>query len=67
MEENVVQINGGITINVNLSSKKYIFGILGSLENGKYLASFMEDSVITWDGIIKSYNKETKTVPQILM
>ena len=54
MEENVVQINGGITINVNLSSKKYIFGILGSLENGKYLASFMEDSVITCDGIIKS-------------
>ena len=28
MEKNVIQINGGITINVNVSVKKIMFGIL---------------------------------------
>ena len=28
MEENVIQINGGITINVDVSVKKIMFGIL---------------------------------------
>ena len=28
-------------------------------ENGKYLASIMDDSAITCDGIIESYDKET--------
>ena len=32
-------------------------------ENGKYLASIMDDSVITSDEIIESYNKEIKTIP----
>ena len=38
--------------------------------NGKYLASFIEDSVITYDEIIdanresKSNNEETKTIPK---
>ena len=29
--------------------------------NGKYLASIMDDSVITCDGVIKSYDEEIKT------
>ena len=32
-------------------------------ENGKYLASTMDDSVILHDELIGSYDKETKTVP----
>ena len=32
-------------------------------ENGKYLGSIMDDSVITCHEIIESYNKETKTIP----
>ena len=31
-------------------------------ENGKYLASIMDDSAIMCDEIIESYNEETKTV-----
>ena len=67
MEENAVQINGEITINVNVSVEniRYVKKIMiwnpatCSCENGKYLTSIMDDSVITCDGIIESYNKET--------
>ena len=31
-------------------------------ENGKYLASVMDDSTITCDEIIESYDEETKTI-----
>ena len=34
-----------------------------SYKNGKYLASFMDDSTITSDEVIESYNEETKTIP----
>ena len=34
-----------------------------SYENGKYLASIMEDSAITCDEIIQSYDEETKPIP----
>ena len=34
-----------------------------SCKNGKYLASIMDDSAITCDEVIESYNKETKTIP----
>ena len=52
MGKNVIQINGGITINVDVSVKniiyvkKIIFGkdYICSCENGKYLASIMDDS-----------------------
>ena len=33
-----------------------------SCENGKYLASTMDDSAITCDQIIESYDDETKTI-----
>ena len=32
-------------------------------ENGKYLASIMDDSVIICDEVIKSYDEEIKTIP----
>ena len=34
-----------------------------SCENGKYLASIMDDSSITCDEIIESYDEETETIP----
>ena len=66
MKENLIQINGGIMINVdasmkNIYLKKIMFGILlhlvGKMDN--YLANIMYDSVIMWDEIIE----ETKPIP----
>ena len=34
-----------------------------SCENGKYLASIMDDSTITCDEIIESYNEGTEPIP----
>ena len=65
MEEIVIQINGGIMINVDVSvknvmyAKKVLFGknpAACNWENGKYLISNMDDSMITYDEIIESYN-----------
>ena len=74
MEENVIQINGGITTNVDVSVKKrhvcengYIWNPdTCSCENGKYLASNMDNSAIICDKGIES-EEETKTVPANLM
>ena len=71
IEECVLQIVDGITINVDVSVKniiyvkEIIFATLAacSCENGKYLASIIDHSVITCDEIIESYNKETKKLP----
>ena len=70
MEENVIQINGGLMINADVSVKnvmyvkKIIHGFLlqGSCEYGKYLASIIDDSVIMRDENMESYNEETKTI-----
>ena len=66
MEENVILINGGIMINVDVSVKNvvylkdYVCNIATShCENGKYLASIMDDSAITCDEIIESYDDKT--------
>ena len=65
MEEIVIQIKSGIMINVDASKKHicekdYILNpTTCSCENGKYLASIIDDSVITWHEIIE----ETKTIP----
>ena len=63
--KNVSQINGGITINVEVECKKhhicekdYICNpSTCSCKNGKYLAGIIDDSVITCDEIIE------KTIP----
>ena len=67
IEENVIQIQSGITINVdvrvkirNVCKKDYIWNpATCCCKNGKYLASIIDDSVITCDIIIE----ETKTIP----
>ena len=70
----LLQINVGIKINVDVSvktsvcEKDYIWNLSTcSCENGKYLASIMDDSAIMCDEIIdaeaKSNDEETKTIP----
>ena len=54
MEENIIQMSGGITINVDVSVKKidlcekdYVWNRSTCICNtGKYLASIMDDSTI---------------------
>ena len=54
MKKNVIQINGGITINVDVSVKKHHIcekdfvwnPATCNCENGKYLASIIDDSGI---------------------
>ena len=62
MEENVIHINGGITIYVDVNVKnvmyvkKIMFGIRNPVtcncENGKYFPSIMDDSVIICNEVI---------------
>ena len=60
MEENLIQINNGIMINVNLTLKKrqlcendYAWNLATcNCENGKYLACFMNNSAIICDEVI---------------
>ena len=71
MEKNVIHINGGIITNVNVKVKnvmyvkKIMFGILLQVivKIKKYLASIMDDLVITCDEIIESYDNETNINP----
>ena len=63
IEVNVIQINVGIMINVNLSVKNVKKIMLPMLENGKQLTRIMGDSVFICDEVIficESY-EETKT------
>ena len=64
MVESVTQIKSGITMNVwkkiRVCKKYYILNpAFCSCENGKYLASIIDDSVIMHDEIIE----ETKSIP----
>ena len=59
--KNVIQINGGITINVDVSIKNnacendYIWNpSTRNCKNGKYLGSILDDSAITYDEAIES-------------
>ena len=68
MEENVIQINGGITIK-NVCKKRHVCEKKLCLEscyiickNGEYSASIMDGSAIIFNEVIESYYKE-KTVP----
>ena len=78
MEENVIQINGGNQIKsnnnkcrceckkVNVCEKDYVWNPSKCVcENGKHLASIIVDSTIICDEVLKSYNKEIKTIPTI--
>ena len=70
MQQIVSQINCGITINVkkckkhHISEKDNVWNIATyNYENGKYLASIMDDPVITRDKAIEPYSKIIKTFP----
>ena len=69
MEENVIYISSEITINVNarVENVMYVKGLYFSpatcsCKNGKYLASIMDDSAITCDEVIVSYNEKAKPI-----
>ena len=68
MEENVIQIIGGVMINVDASVKKSCMWKRLCLEcnciceNGEYLASIIDDSAIIRDEVIELF-EETKTIP----
>ena len=68
MKQNVIEMNGGITINVAVSiknrcEKDYVWNpATCNWENGKYLASIMDASVITCGENVKPYNEEI-TIP----
>ena len=71
MEENVIQIKGGIMINVDVSVKNvmYVKDYVWNLatcrcKNGRCLTSIRDDSAITCDETIKSYNEKTKNIPR---
>ena len=71
MVENVIQINSGITVNVGASLRVLKYYICNpatcSCEKDKYLASIVDDSVITFneiiDAVAKCYEEETRTIP----
>ena len=49
---------------IHLFEKDYVWNpATCNCENGKYLASIMNDSVITCDEVTESYNEEVKTIP----
>ena len=53
-----------VNVKNSIHEKDHIWNpITRSCKNGKYLANIMDDSVISCDEIIASYNEETKTVP----
>ena len=63
IEEDVIQVDGGITINVNMSIKNVMYvnnPATCSLKMKKKLTSIIDDSVITCDEIIDA--KETKNL-----
>ena len=67
MVENVIQINGGIKINVDVSKKchacekDYVVNpVTCSCENGNYLANIMDDSAIICDEV-KDVGEEAKS------
>ena len=70
MGKNVIQINGGINNEcrceckkIHVCKKDYVWDPAAcNCKNGKYLASIMGDSTISFDELIKSYDEEIKTI-----
>ena len=70
IEKNVIQITGGITINSDVNVKNIIYvkkiwnPSTWTCENRKYLASTIDDSVITCDEItdLKGTNFNEKVI-----
>ena len=70
MGKNVIQIHGGITINVDVDAKKFVYVKKKYVwnpskcicENGEYLASIADNLMITCDEVISSYHEKIKTI-----
>ena len=63
MEENIIQIK-----KCHVCEKDCVWNpTTCSCENEKYLATMMDDLAITCDKNIESYDKETRTIQQILL
>ena len=65
----IVQIKGGITVNFNVSVKKFMYVkkimfwiLLPLFVKMKNLATIMDDSDIIFDEVIKTYDEEIKTI-----
>ena len=71
MEKNLIQIKGGIKDKcrceckkIHVSKKDYVWNpTTCCCENGKNLASIMDNSAIMCDEVIQSYNEKAKTIP----
>ena len=67
MEENVIQIIGGIMIKVDMNVKNVTYvkkTIFGVVLCQKYLANIMDDLVIMCEEVIEPYHKKIKNYPQ---
>ena len=63
MEENIIQIK-----KCHVCEKDCVWNpTTCSCENEKYLATMMDDLAIMCDKNIESYDKETRTIQQILL
>ena len=73
--ENVIQTNGGITINVEVSVKNdmyvekyYIWNSATcSCKHRKYLVKIMDDSVVRCNEVIESYEEKPRNISTILL
>ena len=53
---------------INVWEKDYVYNpATCNCEKGKYLASIMDDSIITSNEVINSYDEQIKTIPTKLM
>ena len=49
--------------NIHVCEKDYVWNTATCIcENGKYLASIMDDSTISFEEVVKSYHEEIKTI-----
>ena len=69
MEENAIQVNGGITMNVDVSVKKIIYVkktmfeiLLHVIVKMGNISKYYGDSAITCDEVIESCNEVIKTI-----
>ena len=73
--ENVIQTNGGITINVEVSVKNdmyvekyYIWNSATcSCKHRKYLVKIMDDTVVTCNEVIESYEEKPRNISRTLL
>ena len=63
MAENVIQINGGIMININVNAKNIWNPGTCNCKKGKCFAGIVDDSAFMCDEAVESYYEKAKTIP----